>query len=326
MDLQILYFTSIFSIITFVFIAHRILVTKKSESSTPNLPPGPLKLPIIGNIHNLIGSLPHHKLRELSTKYGPLMHLKLGEVSTLVVSSSETAKQVLKTHDLIFASRPEIQASKIMSYNSLGMSFASYGEYWRQLRKICTLELLSSKRVQSFQPVRGEEMTNLIKLIASKEGSPVNFTKELFSTIFTITSRVALGKKCKENQKFILVVQEAIRVAGGFELGDLYPSHAWIQHLSGIKPKLEKLHKQADTIMQNIIDEHREVRRSRVNEDHAKEVEEEDLVDVLLNQECLSDNSIKAVILVSKFILIVVLIYVRFLFSFNFYRYFLFYY
>ncbi|CAK8565719.1 unnamed protein product [Lathyrus sativus] len=300
MDLEILYFTSFLSLITFVFIAHRILETKKSNTSTLNLPPGPLKLPIIGNIHNLLGSLlPHRKLRELSTKYGPLMHLKLGEVSTIVVSSPEYAKQVLKTHDLVFASRPEILAAKIMSYNSLGMSFAPYGEYWRQLRKICTLELLSPKRVQSFQPVRGEELTNLIKLIASKEGSasPINFTKEVLSTIFTITSRVALGKKCKENQKFIVVVKEAIRVAGGFELGDLFPSYAWLQHLSGLKPKLEKLHKEADMIMQNIIDEHREVRKSRVNEDHAKEVEEEDLIDVLLNQECLSDNSIKAVIL-----------------------------
>lgn len=279
----------------FVFIANKIL-TKKSESSAQNLPPGPMKLPIIGNIHNLIGSLPHHKLRELSIKYGPLMHLKLGEVSTIVVSSAEYAKEVMKNHDLVFASRPPIQASKIMSYDSLGLAFAPYGDYWRNLRKICTLELLSSKRVQSFQPIRSEEVTNLIKLIASKEGSQINFTKEVFSTISTITSRTAFGKKCKENQKFISIVRDAIKIAGGFDLGDLYPSCKWLQNISGLKPKLEKLHKQADLIMQNIIDEHREVNKSRVNEDRGEELEE-DLVDVLLKQDFLSDNSVKAVIL-----------------------------
>jgi flavonoid 6-hydroxylase len=278
-----------------VFIAHKIL-TKKSNP-TPNLPPGPLKLPIIGNIHNLIGSLPHHKLRDLSTKYGPLMHLKLGEVSLIVVSSSEYAKEVMNTHDLIFSSRPSIQASEIMN-NSLGIAFAPYGDYWRQLRKICTLELLSSKRVQSFQPIRSEEITNLIKWIASKEGSQINLTKEVFSTIFIITSRVAFGKKCKENQKFISLVKEATKVAGGFNLGDLYP-YKWLQNISGLKPKLEKLHKQTDKILQNIVDEHREVNKLRVNEGHG----EEDLVDVLLKQEyCLSDNSVKAVILVSIFL------------------------
>ncbi|CAJ2639994.1 unnamed protein product [Trifolium pratense] len=291
MDLQIIYFTSIFSLITFLFIAHNI-VTKKSDP-TPNLPPGPLKLTIIGNIHNLIGSLPHHKLRDLSTKYGPLMHLKLGEVSTIVVSSSEYAKEVMKTHDLVFSSRPSIQASEIMN-NSLGIAFAPYGDYWRQLRKICTLELLSSKRVQSFQPIRSEEVNNLIKWIASKEGSQINLTKEVFSTISTIISRTAFGKKCKDNQKFISLVKEASKVAGGFNLGDLYPSYKWLQNISGLKPKLEKLHKQTDKILQNIVDEHREVNKSRVNEDHGVE----DLVDVLLKQEyCLNDNCVKAVIL-----------------------------
>ncbi|PNX82369.1 cytochrome p450, partial [Trifolium pratense] len=66
--------------------------------------------------------------------------------------------------------------------------------------------------------------------------------------------------------------------------------------MSGLKPKLEKLHKQADKIMQNIIDDHREANKSRVNEDEGEKVEE-DLIDVLLNQDCLSDNSVKAVIL-----------------------------
>jgi flavonoid 6-hydroxylase len=88
------------------------------------------------------------------------------------------------------------------------MSFTPYGDYWRKLRKICTLELLSSKRVQSFQPVRIEELTNLIKFIASKEGTPMNLTKQMLSTISTITARVAFGKKCKENQKFISVARE----------------------------------------------------------------------------------------------------------------------
>lgn len=113
-----------------------------------NLPPGPYKLPIIGNILRLAGSVTHLALRNIASKYGDVMHLQIGEVSVVVISSPEAAKQVMKTQDVNFASRPPILASEITGYGGTGITFAPYGDYWRQLHKICTLELLSAKPVQ----------------------------------------------------------------------------------------------------------------------------------------------------------------------------------
>ncbi|XP_038686840.1 cytochrome P450 71D11-like [Tripterygium wilfordii] len=82
--------------------------------SSSNLPPGPWKLPFIGKLRQLVLNLPHGALRDLAKKHGPLMHLQFGEVPTLVVSSAEYAKEVMQTHDITFASRPRLNALKIL--------------------------------------------------------------------------------------------------------------------------------------------------------------------------------------------------------------------
>lgn len=145
---------------------------KGRRNSNAKLPPGPWRLPLIGNMHQLLGPLPHHILRELAKKHGPLMRLQLGEISTIVVSSPEIAKEVLIKNDIVFAQRPHLIGLSIITYNSRDISLSPYGSYWRQVRKICTTELLNAKQVQSFRSIREEEVSTLVKSIAENEGAP----------------------------------------------------------------------------------------------------------------------------------------------------------
>ncbi|KAL0000598.1 hypothetical protein SO802_014379 [Lithocarpus litseifolius] len=214
----------------------------------------------------------------MAMKHGLLMHFQLGEVSTVVVSSPEFAEQVMKIHDVNFASRPSVIGTNIMSYDSTDIIFASYGNYWRQLRKIFSLELLSPKRVGSFQPIR-EELSSLIRWIASKEGSTINLTEKMYSTTYGITSRSAFGKKFKEQEKFISVVKELNELALGFSMADLFPSVKLLHLVSGLRTKLERMHEEADRIMENTINEHKEVNLTSRADDDARV---EDLIDVLL--------------------------------------------
>ncbi|WJX37484.1 hypothetical protein P8452_25244 [Trifolium repens] len=299
MALLVLYFAYLFSFILLTLIVRKI--RKKKTYSTFNLPPGPRKLPIIGNIHNLLSSQPHRKLRDLAKKYGPVMHLQLGEVSTIVISSPECAREVMKTHDIHFATRPQILAAEIMTYNYTNIAFSPYGNYWRQLRKICTSELLSLKRVNSYLPIREEVLSNLVKWIVSENGPPINLTEAVNSSIYTIVSRAAFGNKYKDQENFISVIKEAIKVSAGFDLGDLFPSAKWLQHVTGLRPKLESYHRQTDQIFENIINDHKVEKYAKGKDDQG---EVEDLVDVLLNYEDGSDqdfsltkDNIKAIIM-----------------------------
>ncbi|KAI3862160.1 hypothetical protein MKX03_013574 [Papaver bracteatum] len=299
------YFT-LFSVFLLLLLMVVKTAIEKFKSKNPNSKflPGPWKLPVVGNLHQLmLGHLPHHTLRDLARKYGPFMHLQLGEVSTVIVSSPKMAKQIMKTHDLTFADRGATLASKIMTYNCTDVAFSPYGDYWRQLRKIFMLELLSTKRVQSFGSIREEEVSNLINSISLMAGSQINLSEKISSLTNDVTSRAAFGKKSKDKEAFISLIKETTKMASGFAISDLFPSLKFIHVISGMKSKLESLHQKTDKILDNIIKEHIENRTAiKTNKDEA----EEDLVDVLLQLKgnggpefAITPNNLKAVILVS---------------------------
>lgn len=254
----------------------------KAGGANLKLPPGPWKLPLIGNLHQLIGSgsLPHSSLRVLAEKHGPVMQLKLGEVLAVIISSPEAAREVLKTHELKFAQRPNFFVSEFLSYDYSGILASPYGDSWRQMRKICVLELLTAQRVRSFRSIREEEVWNLIETISSSNGLPINLSKHLFSMTNSVTSRAAFGEKCKEQDEFIFLVKEIMMLSSGFNVPDLFPSLKFIAVINGMKTALERVHQKRDNILQDIIDDHKMnmITARTINDSSCKE----DLVDVLL--------------------------------------------
>ncbi|KAL2906621.1 Cytochrome P450 71D10 [Bienertia sinuspersici] len=262
-----------------VLIISMIIFIKLTKTQRPkNLPPGPPKLPLIGNLHQLASknTLPHHRLAELARVHGPIMHLQLGEVSTVVISSAEMAKEVMKTHDFMLCNRPEMLMPKIVYYNSSDIALCPYGEYWRQVRKIATLELFTGRRIQAFRCLREEGVLDFVKALLphAKDGSVVNLTSKIFTLNFDITLRLAINKKGKEGEEFRRLTTVLTELVSGFSIGDLYPSMEFISVISGMKSKLQKLGNGVDKVMDPIIEEH----MSNMREGK----EEGDLVDVLL--------------------------------------------
>ncbi|XP_078171917.1 desmethyl-deoxy-podophyllotoxin synthase-like [Carex rostrata] len=270
-----------FPILLFSFLLLILLLFKsKTYHSKPSqrFPPGPWPLPIIGNIHNLIGSLPHHRMRELSRQFGPLMLLHLGETRTIVVSSRDAAREIMKTHDINFASRPIGATMDILTFGGKGIGFAPYGEYWRQVRKICTLELLSNRRVQSYKSIREEEVSNLIKSLSSSSShcQPVNLSKRLASLINDIVARAIFGSKCKNQDMFLQELNNVVKLASGFNLNDLFPSSLLVRLVSTAAKKAERCHQARSGFLDEVIEQHRDGKVA------IGEGEVEDLLGVLL--------------------------------------------
>ncbi|XP_042511736.1 cytochrome P450 71B10-like [Macadamia integrifolia] len=279
-----------------------ILILKGKQWKRTNLPPGPLKLPIIGNLHQL-SELPHRSLWKLSKKYGPIMHLQFGLKPTLVVSSPEMASEIMKSHDLECCSRPELMGPKRLSYNFIDIALAPYNDYWREMRKVCVLELFSLKRVQSFRPIREERVASMISSIlkSSSSSTPINLSEIFLNITDDITCRVAFGKNYKgrefDNGRFGKAMQEATVVLGSFSGADFFPYVGWIMDkFTGLHGRRENCFHEFDHFYQSVIDEHLNNERD--------ESEQEDITDVLLNigrdhkgAGSLTHNHIKAILM-----------------------------
>nr|KYP42665.1 Cytochrome P450 71D7 [Cajanus cajan] len=173
----------------------------------------------------MLGKLPHRSLQSLATKYGPIMSLKLGQVPAIVVSSPETAELFLKTHDIAFASRPKIQLSEYLSHGSKGMSFSEYSAYWRNARKVCTLQLLSASKIEMFAPLRREELGALVKSLKNSAASRevVDLSELLGELMENIVCKMVLGRAIDHRFDLKGLIYEVMNLAGAFNLADYMP-------------------------------------------------------------------------------------------------------
>ncbi|XP_057420334.1 cytochrome P450 CYP736A12-like [Lotus japonicus] len=264
----------LFLLFTFILILSATLLRRKDDRRRP---PGPPGLPVIGNLH-MLGKLPHRTLKTLAKRYGSIMTLRLGQVPTIVVSSSEAAEQFLKSHDLVFSSRPAIQASNYLSYGSKGLVISEYGAYWRNMRKICTMQLLTISKVDSFESLRKREMlltvTSLEK--AAKAGQVVDLSEVMHNLLEDIVYKMVLG--CSKVSGFDLkgLIQRFMYLLGAFNLADHVPCLGALD-LQGLKRSFKETSKALDQVLEKIIQEHES--RSDVHDDRIHK----DFIEILLS-------------------------------------------
>ncbi|KAF8032218.1 hypothetical protein BT93_D1211 [Corymbia citriodora subsp. variegata] len=248
-----------------------------TRGSNLKLPPGPKRLPVIGNLHHMIGDLAHQRLYQLAKMYGPVFYLQLGELPFVTITTPEAAKEVLMTQELAFSDHPAYPPSQLTSYENSSIFFTPYGEFWRQLRKICVLGLLGFESVRSFKSIRENEVSNLIGYIESLSGLPLNLSDRITACMNRVFSKASFGETCKQQDEFIALLHEGLRLAGRLDIAELFPSLKFLRYLSGAKFKLNKIKRKYDKILNTILADHK-MRRENLG-GQAGTLDKEDIVD-----------------------------------------------
>ncbi|KAF4378627.1 hypothetical protein CsatB_007315 [Cannabis sativa] len=263
-----------------------------------NLPPSPFPvLPIIGHLYLIIKKpLVHRALSKISDRYGPVLLLKFGSRPVLLVSSPSAAEECLAKNDVVFANRPRLLAGKHLGYNYTSLVWASYGDHWRNLRRISSNEILSSHRLQMLSHIRSEEVSSLIRrLVRSAQQDPrVEIKSLLFELMLNIMMRMIAGKRYygdnnvemvdEEAHKFQEIVRETLRLGGTTNVSDFLPLFRSVLSRKYEKGLIE-VQKKRDSFMQSLIDENRTSialaasRQTSLPKDHKKK----NMIEVLLS-------------------------------------------
>ncbi|KAG6584114.1 Phenylacetaldehyde oxime monooxygenase CYP71AN24, partial [Cucurbita argyrosperma subsp. sororia] len=194
---------------------------------------------------------------------------------------TDIVREIFKNHDISFSNRPKSTAANLFFYGYKDVGFSPYGEYWRGLKKICTLELLSQRRVHEFQYVREEEVEILVNKVhkASSSGLSVNLSELITSTSNNIVSRCIFGEKFEDENgksRFGELTRRMAKLVVAFSVGDFYPAFGWIDNITGLIGQLKETSRALDTFLEQLIEEHKTKKNGDFQGDR------EDFVDILL--------------------------------------------
>ncbi|XP_039034795.1 cytochrome P450 81Q32-like [Hibiscus syriacus] len=236
----------------------------KSKKHPKNLPPSPLSLPILGHLH-LLKPPVHRFYHRLSQIYGPVFSLRLGSRFVVVVSSSTVAEECFTKNDVLLANRPKLIIWKYIGYNYTSVTASSYGDHWRNLRRISAIEIFSSSRLNAFASIRKDEVRRLLVKLSrdSRRGfARVELKSMLHDLTFNNIMRMLAGKRYygdevmddDEASEFRELIAQAVSYAGSGNRSDFMPLLNWF---GGYEKKVKKLGEKIDGLLQKLIDEHR---------------------------------------------------------------------
>ncbi|KAK2967526.1 hypothetical protein RJ640_030397 [Escallonia rubra] len=257
-------------------------ILSHTRRKSTNLPPGPAPLPIIGSLHKL-GDQPHQSLAKLAKDYGPVMSLKLGRVTTVVISSSAAAKEVLQKQDIAFSSRSIPDAVNAHSQSRFSVVWLPVGSRWRSLRKILNSNIFSGSRLDANQHLRSKKVEELLSYCrkSCQAGEAVDVGRAAFRTSLNLLSNTMFSKDLADPyqdsaKEFKELVGSIMAEAGRPNLVDYFPVLKKIDP-QGIRRRMTVHFGKVIELFHGLINERLELRRLN------KPVGSNDVLDVLLN-------------------------------------------
>ncbi|KAJ3677088.1 hypothetical protein LUZ60_002812 [Juncus effusus] len=198
-------------------------------SQNARLPPGPAKLPIVGNLFDLDQNRLHVSLANLAKSYGPIMSLKLGLTTTIVISSPEAAQDVLQTKDVFFSARSIPDAFYAYNFNNRSVLWLpSTSPLWKQLRATCSMYLFSPRCLEFTRQMREKKAQDIMQHFRRLANHPVDIGPVVFAGMLNIISNLVFSEdvvdlNSESKQEFKDLITSSVHESIKPNISDLFP-------------------------------------------------------------------------------------------------------
>ncbi|SJL18346.1 related to cytochrome P450 CYP2 subfamily [Armillaria ostoyae] len=195
------------------------------------LPPGPKRLPLIGNLWNVprAADYPWRTYAKWATTYGDIFYLDIPGNPTVVINSAQAAADLLEKRSGNYSDRPDFTMMKLAGWD-INFGFMRYCDQWRTHRRMFH-QYFQPRAVPAHYPVQLKATSVLLKQLLE---SPDAFVHHIHHHAGSVIMKTVYGYDVDpKGDRFVELVdraQESVLAVGnvGAFLVDYIPSLKYV--------------------------------------------------------------------------------------------------
>ena len=134
------------------------------------MPPGPFSFPLIGNVPQIMGNMPHVAMTKLAKTYGKIFTLDVPGQRCVVINSADIAREALVSKKDDFSGRPHLYVMQATTRGGKDIIFGDFSATLVLLRKVTHSALRKYRSRRDLLPRKSSfEVEELCKRFVLKD-------------------------------------------------------------------------------------------------------------------------------------------------------------